>query len=412
MKPKQTRLTILSQAKDLSKDATTGVSLHCHTKYSKEWLDFIPYQVKEVIRFLHFRKYNQENHQNFEIRNIDFAKSYFLPPLAEETVFENELTSIRKSGLEAIVSITDHDCIDANLNLCERFPDEQIPISMEWTVPFKEGFFHLGVHNLPKDEAKSISEAMLDFTYAKEQHFNFDENHLTELFTRISEFPEVLIVLNHPIWDIEMVGQTRHIELLKKFLHEYGEWIHALEINGFRSWSENQETIDLAETSGFPLVSGGDRHSCQPNTTINLTNSKTFADFAGEIRIDKRSEVVLFPEYSQPVAYRIIESFDEITRSQSDKQNWLDRLFFQEFDSDKPRPASELWKNNGPTWMRWSLAISRILANENCLPLFRLARSQKDVVPNQDRTPVLSTKSQKLPNLSTETSTEINGFAS
>ena len=35
-----------------------------------------------------------------------------------------------------------------------------IPISVEWTVPFRNTFFHLGVHNLPPNRARAIMDRL------------------------------------------------------------------------------------------------------------------------------------------------------------------------------------------------------------------------------------------------------------
>ncbi|MCV4639621.1 hypothetical protein OFB62_30435, partial [Escherichia coli] len=75
----------------------------------------------------------------------------------------------------------------------------------------------------------------------------------------LNEIPQVLIILNHPLWDIEIVGQQRHEILLRNFIKTHGKWIHAFEVNGFRSWSENKAVIELAESLGIPVVTGGDR---------------------------------------------------------------------------------------------------------------------------------------------------------
>ena len=127
------------------------------------------------------------------------------------------------------------------------------------------------------------------------------------MFAMLSEIPEVLVVLNHPIWDIEMVGKERHKLLLSDFIRIHGRWIHAFEINGFGLWSENKAVIEMAEALGIPIVTGGDRHGCKPNTVINLTNADSFEEFADEIRVQKRSEVVLMPEYEQPLHSRQLE---------------------------------------------------------------------------------------------------------
>ncbi|NJM52570.1 MAG: hypothetical protein HC846_03705 [Blastocatellia bacterium] len=143
-------------------------------------------------------------------------------------------------GINPIVSITDHDNIEANVRICEHMPNEVAPISLEWTVPFEYGFFHIGVHNLPKDNALEISQQLLDYTFHEDKTPNNERLH--ELFAMLNELPEVLVILNHPLWDIEMVGKERHEILLKNFLKEHAKWIHAFEVNGFRAWSENKAT--------------------------------------------------------------------------------------------------------------------------------------------------------------------------
>jgi hypothetical protein len=104
------------------------------------------------------------------------------------------------------------------------------------------------------------------------------------MLAMLNEIPSVLVILNHPLWDIELVGERRHALLLRDFVRKHGRWIHAFEINGFRSWSENKAVIELAEALGIPVATGGDRHGCKPNTVINLTNASTFEEFVDEIR--------------------------------------------------------------------------------------------------------------------------------
>ncbi|MCG6418302.1 hypothetical protein K6U51_09675, partial [Vibrio fluvialis] len=137
------------------------------------------------------------------------------------------------------------------------------------------------------------------------------------------------------------------------------------EINGFRAWSENKAVIEMAEALGFPIVTGGDRHGCKPNTVINLTNAGTFEEFAEEIRVDKRSEVVLMPEYKQPLHSRQLQSFAEILKNYPEvaegRQKWFDRVFF---DVGNEKGLTSLsghgWVRGGPTWLRaaiWTLGF-------------------------------------------------------
>jgi len=203
----------------------------------------------------------------------------------------------------------------------------------------------------------------------------------------LGEIPEVLIILNHPLWDIEMVGQQRHEDLLKDFIKEHGKWIHAFEINGFRSWSENKAVMELAESLSMPLVSGGDRHCGKPNTVINLTNAKTFAEFAEEIRVDRRSEVVIMPEYRQPLHSRQLGSIVEILKHYPEfpegRRRWLDRVHFDTGDGSGLRPLSVHWKSGGPKWLHWAVWMCGILGHKNMRPAFRLAMKHEDRVLKQ-----------------------------
>lgn len=383
MKLKNTRLTILQQEKDLSKDAKTGVSLHCHTQFSREMLDFVPHYAEKIPIISYFWRKERDRYVEKENRQIDFETAYWSPPLTENQVYSLEKNQINKLGLDAIVSLTDHDSIGANLNLNKSLPNETAPISLEWTVPFDYGFFHLGVHNLPKHNALEISKELLDYTFVTEHQTN---ERLHELFAMLNDLPEVLIVFNHPLWDIEMAGQEKHKVLLRNFLAEFGNRIHALEVNGFRSWSENKATIELAETLGIPIVTGGDRHGCQPNTVINLTNSKTFAEFVDEVRNDKYSEVLLLPEHSQPLHSRQLQSFSEILKYYEDfpegRKRWFDRVYINA-DGKGVRQLSVHWKRGGPTWLRWAIWTLGVLGNPRLRPVFRLAMNAKDVIPQQ-----------------------------
>ncbi|MGI8640579.1 MAG: PHP domain-containing protein [Pyrinomonadaceae bacterium] len=382
MKLKQTRLHILHQAKDLSKEAKTGVSLHCHTEYSKEMLDFVPHYADKLPIISYFWNKEREKYLKREGKNPDFSTGYWSPPLTPQEVYNIEKSQINEVGLDAITSITDHDSIDANLQICEKTANQQAPISLEWTVPFEYGFFHVGVHNLPKERAVELIQTLLDFTFNKENH---SSENLREMFSMLNALPEVLVVLNHPIWDIEMVGKERHAILLKNFLKEHGRWIHALEINGFRSWSENKTVIEMAEALGYPLVTGGDRHGCKPNTVINLTDSKTFAEFVEEIRVGKRSEVVLMPEYKQPLHSRQLQSFSEILRNYPEfpegRQKWFDRVFFDIGDGGGVRQLSIHWKRGGPVWLRLAIWTLGVFGSPKMRPVFRLARKRYDRVP-------------------------------
>lgn len=382
MNLKKTRLHILHEKRDLSQKAKTGVSLHCHTEHSKEMLDFVPFYAEKLPIISYFWKKERDKYLEKEGKGIDFSTAYWSPPLTAQEVYNIEKQQINDADLGAVVSLSDHDSIDSNLKVNETTNNDQAPISLEWTVPFEYGFFHVGVHNLPKDRAVELTKTLLDYTFIEENH---STANLHQMFAQLNEIPEILVILNHPLWDIEMVGKEKHDVLLKNFLKEFGRWIHAFEINGFRTWSENKAVIEMAEALGFPIVTGGDRHGCKPNTVVNLTNAQTFAEFAEEIRVDKRSEVVLMPEYRQPLHSRQLQSFSEILKLYPEfpegRQKWFDRVYFDIGDGHGLRQLSVHWRRGGPTWLRWAIWTLGVLGSPKMRPLFSITRKRRDRVP-------------------------------
>lgn len=383
MKLKNTKLHILQKEENLETVAETGVSLHCHTLFSKEILDFVPYYAERIPIVKNVWQKERDKYFEKYGREIDFTRGFWLPPMSENEVYSAEKAQIEKLGLNAIVSITDHDAIEGNLRVCKHTPNELAPISLEWTIPYQNGFFHIGVHNLPKGNAAEISQQLLTYTFSKDKIPNNERLH--ELFKLLNEMPEVLIIFNHPLWDIEMIGAENHKKLLIYFLAEHGKWIHALEVNGFRSWSENKAVIELAESLDLPICTGGDRHGCQSNTVLNLSKAMTFAEFTDEVRKDKYSEIVILPEYKQPLRSRQLQSFAEILAYHKNfpegRKRWFDRVYF-DIDGNGMRSLADYgWKYGGPFWVRWIISTLSFLGNPRLRPMYQIFNKSEDAVP-------------------------------
>lgn len=375
------KIHFLQKEESLEKVAKTGISLHCHTQFSKESLDFIPFYAEKLPVINQFWKKEQAKYIEREGKAINFETAYWSPPLSENDVYSLECKQIESLGLNPIISITDHDEIEANLKICEHTPNEVAPISMEWTVPFETGFFHLGVHNLPKEQSAEITQTLLAYTFSKEEPNN---ERLTEIFAMLNEFPDVLIILNHPMWDIEMAGEAEHKILLRRFINLHLKWIHAFEVNGFRSWSENKAVIELAGWLGIPLCSGGDRHGCQANTILNATNAQSFAEFADEVRNHKYTELIVMPEYNVPLASRQLQSFAEILNHYQHfpigRRQWFERVFFDK-DGEGVFPLTKYgWKNGGPQWLKASIKVLAFLGSPKLRPFYQMLRKSEDVV--------------------------------
>lgn len=355
-----------------------AASLHCHTNSSRELLTFIPHYAAMIPIVSGLFKTDMDRYLTMHGKTVDFARCYWTPPVSARQVIETETLQIEsRLGLPAFVSITDHDDIRAGLRLQVIDSGRRIPISLEWTVPYREAFFHLGVHNLPQEFAVEINRELMKYTDQTD-----DAMKLRDLLILLNEAPETLVVLNHPLWDIEFIGARRHQACLKAFLEEHGEWIHALEINGFRSWRENRATMMLAEDLLYPVVTGGDRHGCQANTMLNLTRASSFAEFVEEVRDERHSEVLLMPEYRESLMARTIQVAADVLRDYQHhplgQQRWNDRVFVDIGDGCGSCSLSKHWPRGGPTWVRASLWMLRMLGTR-LQPALRLALAGETV---------------------------------
>jgi hypothetical protein len=378
MRRKQTQIHLHGSGSKRIEGCEAAASLHCHTHFSKEILTFIPYYASRVPLLSGYFSQALVRYRAAHGRDLDFSRAYWTPPVTPRQVIDVETLQIEKElGLPALVSITDHDDIEAGLLLQVLDTPKQYPISMEWTVPFGGGYFHLGLHNLPRENAVELAAELAKYT-----NQSADSRTLTELLEVLNESPSTLIVLNHPFWDIELIGGDDHLNCLRSFIASHRDQLHALEINGFRTWKENQQTIQLADELGLPLVSGGDRHGCQPNSILNLTRARSFDDLVGEIREDGHSDIVIMPGYRESIVTRLFESVAEVIGNYPGhalgRSRWSDRIYI-DLDGTESLPLGTHWPNGGPGWVRLSLWLLRRLGSKQLKPALRLALGSERV---------------------------------
>lgn len=337
---------------------TTGVSLHGHTSASEESLTFIHKMALEIplvgLIARHYERLCLHRHGV----TLDFLTAHWRPPLLPRMAFDVEYNQIASLGLAPLVSLTDHDTMDAPLLLRTIPIARGIPVSLEWTTPFGVTAFHLGIHNIPTAESSLWMAAFTNFTSAP------SDAALLSLLRDLSSNPQILIVLNHPLWDLYKVGKAAHAADLDRFLTEAASTIHALELNGLRHARENREVAQLGRRTGHLLISGGDRHGIEANANINLSHARTFSDFVHEIRVLRRSHILFMPQYQKPWEERILGStLDAITNHPQFSpgwQNWDERAFHQDAHGTM-RPMSELWANGHPPMiMRLTLGFVRL----------------------------------------------------
>jgi hypothetical protein len=152
-----------------------------------------------------------------------------------------------------------------------------------------------------ESDASGVPEILHAFTAQP------DEDALKGRLERLNSFPEALLILNHPLWDEKKIGLAQHEQTLKSLLAFSRNRLHALEVNGLRSFAENRRVMDLGDMVGWPVVSGGNRHGCEPNAILNLTEASTFDEFAQQVR-SGRSHVVFMPQYREPLTWRTMRT--------------------------------------------------------------------------------------------------------
>ena len=365
------QISYLWQDEEAADSYITGVSLHSHTNQSCETLDFLEALGKR-IRWLQPIVSGAERRARDRHRvEVNYAASYWTPPLTPKLAFDLEGGQIEKLGLRPLVSLTDHDTIQAPMLLRTVASARHIPVSVEWGVPYGgDQSFHLGIHNLPSETGHSWMRTLAQFTAEAASTLHPTENadkRLTEILAALNALPNVLIVFNHPMWDLYLVGAARHAALLRRFMVENGRYMHALELNGLRTWRENRAVRALARDYEKLLISGGDRHGLEPNANINLTNATSFTEFVHEIRYEGRSHVLFMPQYAEPFKHRVLRSTLDVLRDYPDfplgQRRWDERVFHPDREG-KARPIAELWPSGAaPRYITGALHAVRLLGS-------------------------------------------------
>ena len=351
---------------------STGVCLHGHTMHSEECLNFLPRYLRAIPGIsLILDGYEREQ------QPVEFHQSWWTPPLSPASALQLEQNQIAGLGLRPLVSLTDHDTIEAGMSLQVTADPRQVPVSVEWTVPYERSILHIGVHNLPPASARAWMSDLAHHTATPE------EDALPALLSELAGIPDVLLVLNHPFWLEEGVEEADHRRALDRLLRECIGWFHALELNGTRPWKENAAVIELSRTHGLPLISGGDRHACEPAACLNFTNAATFPEFVSEIR-DGYSSLCFMPQYREPMAVRVLEAARDILRPYPEypgRKRWIDRFFHRGQDG-VVRSLATLWQDRVPWIVSAAAGILQLPAATGLRPALRLLLAQRgEILP-------------------------------
>ena len=190
------------------------------------------------------------------------------------------------------------------------------------------------------------------------------ERRISELLAMLDQMPDVLVVFNHPLWNQSCTGEGRDSEVLDRFLRQTADFLHAFEFNATRSTKENKRVAQLAQRWERPVVSGGDRHGCEPSGALNLTRCETFSEFVDEIRRERRSHVLVMPQYAEPMVIRMTRTLLDVIREYPEypegARRWDNRIFHPDAVNGTDRPISTLWKAP-PAYVERTFACIRIL---------------------------------------------------
>jgi hypothetical protein len=352
----QAKLSYLWNAPGVAGKYQSAVSLHSHTNQSKEGLGFILEFAKRwpLLQWALKHQYKRSRVP------VDLTKAHWTPPLSPTLALEAERNQIENVlGLRGLVALTDHDNIEARVLLTVEEAKE-MPFAMEWTVPFGEAIFHLEIHNLPGYRAHEIVADLVAYTQ------NRGSRDLIDLIAMLHELPEVLVVFNHPLWDLCGLGQQRYTQVLDQFLQGNVRFLHAFEVNAMRSWKENEAVILLAERWQRLIVSGGDRHGCEPSGALNLTRAQCFSEFVNEIREKQCSHVLFMPQYAESRCMRTIQTLLDVIREYPEypvgSQRWDGRVFHPDHITNIDRPVSAFW-DAPPAFLERMFSTIRLLEN-------------------------------------------------
>ena len=364
------------QSAEIAPQFRTGVSLHSHTMYSEESLGMVPQYTAKLPYLGNAVRHQEHQYGREKGRAFNFNHAFWTPPLGPRQAYRLEEKQIqRRFQLPALVSLTDHDDIRAasTLRIMDRFA--KVPVSTEWTIPYGGTFFHLGVHNLPADEAASISADLAEFTDRPE------ERKLSGLLQALNDKPDVLLILNHPLWDEKGISADYHGGVLRRLLASHGKRFHALELNGLRDWDENRQVITLGRDANLPLVSGGDRHGREPNAILNVSRALTFPEFVREVRYERKSHVVFMPQYHEPLRLRILQTMVDVVRDYPEnfagRKSWSDRVFYRNPETGETVAVGAIWKDGGPRVVRHFIAAMRLLEWRGVRSALRLALNDR-----------------------------------
>jgi hypothetical protein len=364
----QARLAWFERDQPLLRQFKTGVSIHSHTSRSRESLEFIAHILDSHPLLRRFTRTQAVNAKKSGVE-FNLARGYWTPPLCPRSAYEVERAQIEERlGLQALVSLSDHDGIEAPMLLKIVPAIPEIPVSLEWTVPFQSIKFHLGVHNLPYSTAQAWIGELQECTA------NPTTERVCDLLRTLHGIPEVLLVFNHPLWNLYGTPPAEFDQNLEDFLALNNANLHAFELNGLRRWEENRRVVSLAAQWRQLIISGGDRHGCEANANLNLTNATSFSEWVHELRAERRSHLLFMPQYDHSLVARCYQTFLDAVGEypeHSDGAFHWDQRTWHPGRNGTLQPLNQLW-TKPPAFLETLLNVARLAETTRMLSTLRV----------------------------------------
>ncbi len=88
-------------------------------------------------------------------------------------------------------------------------------------MPYRDSVIHLGIPNLPSATATSWIKTFAAFTASPSM------KRLEQILSELNDLTNVLMVFNHPAWNLNKVGAERHRFCIHEFMTNCGRFTHA-----------------------------------------------------------------------------------------------------------------------------------------------------------------------------------------
>lgn len=132
--------------------------------------------------------------------------------------------------------------------------------------------------------------------------------------------------------------------------------------------------LQLGKAVNVPVVSGGDRHGCEPNATLNVTTAETFDEFVHEVRVERRSGIALMPQYFEALRLRLLEN---AWHAMSDapgefgRRDWMTRVFITDLKGGA-QPLSDFAETRLRRVVNRFCWVMALLASPQLRPALRM----------------------------------------